>query len=246
MRVWHVVNSGLGDRVLREALVISVACAVIGVSYGVLATSVGLSPLMTAATSLLIFSGGSQFAAVGVIAAGGSPIAAVLSGLLLAGRFLGFGTAVIPWMPDGLGRRAVASHLVIDESVAMALGWAATDGPHAARRAFWSTGAGICGFWQIGTWIGVLAGQNLGDPGALGLDAAFPALFLALLAPLVRSRREVVAAVAGALIAILLVPVAPAGVPIIASAGGVLVALSVPRAEGRSRPAAAPDAQSDP
>ena len=219
----------LRDPVVREAAVLSLVCAVIGVSYGVLAMSAGLSPLMAAATSVLIFSGGSQFAAVGVIAAGGTGLAAVASGVLVAGRFLGFGTAVAKLLPKHQGRRALASHLVIDESAALAIGRSVTDGEAAGRLAFWGAGGGVFVGWQIGTWLGIYAGQHLPDPGALGIDAAFPALFLALLAPLVRGRRELVAAVAGALIAVLLVPVAPAGVPIIASAGGVAIAMCVPR-----------------
>jgi len=232
------VAASARDPVLREAAVVSIVCTVIGVSYGVLSLSAGMSPLVTVATSLLIFSGGSQFAAVGVIAAGGTGVAAVLSGILVAGRFLGFGTAIARFLPQPFGRRALASHFVIDESAALALARSATHGEGTARRAFWAAGGGVFISWQVGTWIGIVAGQNLPDPGVLGLDAAFPALFLALLAPLVRGRRELVAAVSGALIAIVLVPVAPAGVPIIASAGGVVVALCVPRQP--SKAAAAP------
>jgi 4-azaleucine resistance transporter AzlC len=225
------MESGLraspAEGVVREALVVGAAVGLFGVSFGVLAVASGLSPAIACGLSLLVFAGGSQFAAVGVLASGGSPAAAVASGLLLNARYVAFGLAVAPRLRGRLLRRAAASHLLIDESSALAL---ARDDDAAADRAFWWTGAAVFVLWNAGTAAGALAGAALGDPKALGLDAAFPAGFLALLAPLLRTHRARVTAAVGAMVAVALVPFAPPGVPVLASVGGVLAGLVV-RAE---------------
>ena len=185
---------------------------------------------MACAMSLLVFGGGAQFAALGVVAAGGTPVAAVAAGLLLNTRYLPFGLAVAPDLRGGLLKRMLAAHLVIDESSALALGQA---DPRRREQMFWITGVAVFVLWNAGTAIGALAGQSLGDPKAFGLDAAFPAGFLGMLAPLLRSGAHKRSALAGAIIAVVLVPIAPPGVPVFVAAAGVLAGLWRGRRSGR-------------
>ncbi len=220
-----------------DALGIGVATGVYGVSFGVLAVGAGLSVAQACAMSLLVFTGGSQFAAVGVVGAGGGAVAAVGGVLLLAVRNAAYGLSLATLLRGSRLRRALASHLVIDESTAMAR---AEAGPDAARGAFWLTGLSVLALWNLGTLAGALAGGGLGDPARYGLDAMFPAAFLALLAPQLRQRDAPAVALAGALIAVALVPLAPAGVPVLAAALGLLVAL---RPRGGSGPASRPGAR---
>lgn len=209
--------------VRRDAWVLGAAVAAFGVSFGVLATTAGLSPAQACAMSLIVFTGASQFAVVGVIAAGGSLASAFGSALLLAARNAAYGVALVPTLGDRpLGRRLVAAHLVIDESTAMATAHA---DPRLRRAAFWATGTAVFVCWNLGTLVGAVAGNAIGDPRALGLDAAFPAGFVALAVPHLRSAQGKAAAVVGAAIALALIPLAPAGVPIIAAAVGVVPAI---------------------
>lgn len=214
---------------MRNALTIGIYAAVFGVSFGVLATSAGLSVLQTCALSLLVYAGGAQFAVIGVLAAGGAAGAAVLSGLLLNSRYLAFGVVVMPFLRGSPARRAAGAFLLADENAALAL---AEPEPREARRTYWLTGIVLWSMWNAGTLAGALAGGAIGDPATFGLDAAFPAGFLALLVPLLRDRPRRIAAVAGAALALLLTPVAPPGVPILAAALGALVGLRAP-ARGR-------------
>lgn len=193
-----------------------------------LAGATGLPWQMACAMSLLVFGGGSQFAAVGVIAAGGTPAAAVGAGLLLNTRYVPFGLAMAPVLRGGVLKRMLAAHLVIDESSAMGLG---QDDAATRERAFWITGIAVFVLWNAGTALGALAGQALGDPKALGLDAAFPAGFLALLGPLLRTPQSKRAAVAGAALAVVLIPFTPPGVPIFVAAVGALAGLVGRRAD---------------
>lgn len=208
---------------LRNALGIGASVAVFGVSFGVLSTAAGLSVAQTCALSLLVFAGGAQFAVVSVVAAGGAGAAAVVSGLLLNSRYLAFGIVVARFLRGSLARRALGAQLLTDESAALAI--AAPD-PEQGARAFWVTGAVLYAVWNAGTLGGALAGEAIGDPAALGLDAAFPAGFLALLVPLLRDRRSRAAAVTGVVLALALTPVAPPGVPILAASLGALAGLA--------------------
>jgi 4-azaleucine resistance transporter AzlC len=204
------------------AIGIGIATGVYGISFGVLAVGAGLSVAQACAMSLLVFTGGSQFAAIGVIAAGGSAAAAVVNALLLGVRNTAYGFSVAPVLRGRWPRRALASQLVIDESTAMAR---AQEDEDTARGAFWFTGVSVFVCWNLGTLGGALAGDGLADPAAWGLDAMFPAAFLALLAPQLRQAGAPAAALTGALIAVMLLPFTPAGVPVLAAAAGVLVAL---------------------
>lgn len=208
-----------------------VAVGVFGVAFGVLAVSAGVTVAQAAAMSMFTFTGASQFAAVGVLAAGGTSAAALGGALLLAARNGVYGLAVSRWLHGGLARRLAVAHLVIDETTAMAV---AQPNPADASRALWITGVTVGLWWNIGTVVGAVSGQAIGDPATFGLDVAFPAAFLALLAPLVRDAPGRVAAASGAVIALVTIPFAPAGVPILAASLGVLPAWLVAR--GRHLP----------
>jgi 4-azaleucine resistance transporter AzlC len=185
---------------------------------------------MACAMSLFVFTGASQFAAVSVIASGGSPLSAVGSGLLLGLRHVGYGLALDRTLPPSPRRRLLAAQFLIDESTAMALG---QPNPADARRAFWATGLAVFGLWNAGTLVGALFGSVLGDPATLGLDAVFPAAFLALLVPLVRTGEGRLAAATGALIGLVLVPLLAAGLPIVLAAAGAVPAVVVLRRRRR-------------
>ena len=201
------------------AVGIGVAVGVYGISFGVLAVASGLSPAQACVMSMLVFTGASQFAFVGVLAGGGGAVAAMGPAVMLAVRNAAYGLSLTSILPARLRDRALAAHLVIDETTAMARAQA---DPGAARRAFLATGVSVWVFWNAGTLAGALLGGGIGDPKTLGLDAMFPAAFLALLAPQLRRPGAPVAAVTAVIIALALVPIAPAGVPIIAALAGVV------------------------
>ena len=211
---------------LTRAGGIGLAVGIYGVSFGVLAVAAGLSPAQACVMSMLTFTGASQFAFIGVLAAGGGALAAIAPAVTLAIRNAAYGLSLAPILPRRLRNRALAAHLVIDESTAMAR---AEDDPGAARHAFLATGISVWVGWNAGTLAGALLGGMLGDPRMLGLDAMFPAAFLALLAPQLRRPGAPAAALTGALIAVCLVPVAPAGVPVVAALAGVVPGLLVSR-----------------
>ncbi len=199
----------------RDGLVLAVACGLTGLPYGVLADSAGLTMAQAVTLSVFTFAGSSQFAYVSVISGGGNPATAVGGALLLAARNALYGPVVTPVLREGAFRRAVAAQFLTDETTAMA---SAQDEPNTARDAFWFTGLAIMSLWVAGTVAGVLLGGNLEDPGAWGLDAAFPAAFVALLVPHVGTRAGKVTALVGAVIALVSVPITPAGAPILMAA----------------------------
>jgi 4-azaleucine resistance transporter AzlC len=213
------------DRIVRDAAGIGLAVGVYAVSFGVLAVAAGLSAAQACVMSMLVFTGASQFAFVGVLAGGGA-LAAFGPAIVLAARNAAYGLSLAAILRGRLPQRALAAQLVIDETTAMAR---AQDDPAAARRAFYATGISVWVCWNAGTLIGALLGSGLGDPRTLGLDAMFPAAFLALLAPQLRRPGAPAAAIAGAAIAVALVPFAPAGVPVIAALAGVVPGVLVAR-----------------
>jgi predicted branched-subunit amino acid permease len=210
--------------VLRDAVGIGVAVGAYGLSFGAAAVTAGLSALQACVLSLLLFTGASQFALVGVLGAGGSALAAVAGALLLGTRNTLYAVRLVSLVPARGVRRAVAAQLTIDESTGMAT--AAPAG--LAPTAFWATGASVYVLWNLATLLGALGAARLGDPARLGLDAAVPAAFLALLAPQVRTRPLLAAALAGALVAAAAVPLTPPGVPVLL-AGLVVLPLLVRR-----------------
>lgn len=201
---------------------IAFAVAAFGVSFGVLARTAGLDALQVVAMSVIVFAGSAQFAAVAALDAGGSAISAALSGIALNLRYLPMGLVVAPSLRGGPARRAAKAHLVVDEAVAVSSG---PDGRVDEPR-FVSTGTWLFSAWVVGSVAGALGGSLLGDPEALGLDAAFPALFLALVAPRLReesgARR---AALAGALLAALGVVLLPVGLATVLAAVGAAAGL---------------------
>jgi 4-azaleucine resistance transporter AzlC len=206
----------LNDPLLRQALAIALAVGAFGVSFGVVCADAGLSSAKALALSGLVYGGSAQLAAVGVAAEGGTAGAAVLAGLLLSARNIAFGIALAPTLTGSLGRRLLASHVLIDQSAAAAL---AQPEPGRARRAFWLTGLAVLVLWLAGTAAGwALTGAI--DVEAVGLDAAIPAVFVALLVPRLDRPWYRAAALAGAAIALGLTPVAPPGIPILVAALG--------------------------
>ena len=209
--------------VITASVTLGLAVGVFAIAFGVAAVSAGASVGQACVMSLLVFTGASQFSAVGVIASGGSTAAALGGALLLAARNAVYGLTMSRRLSGSLGRRLVAAQLTIDESTAMA---AAQTEPDEQRTAFWITGLTIYVCWNIGTLLGALAGTAI-DPTTFGLDAAFPAAFVAMLWPMLRDRRARLAAACGAVICVALIPFVPVGVPILCAALAVLV--GVPR-----------------
>jgi branched chain amino acid efflux pump len=199
----------------REGLLLAVAVGVVGVTFGVLADAAGLSLPRVIVMSALVFTGASQFAAVSVVDAGGTGGAAVGSAMLLAARNALYGPVVARLLPSARARRALGAHLVIDETTAMA---SVQDNDDTAADAFWWTGVWLWTLWNLGSIGGALLGAVIGDARTWGLDAAFPAAFVALLVPHVRTAPGRVAAILGAALATATVPVAPAGVPLLVAA----------------------------
>jgi 4-azaleucine resistance transporter AzlC len=228
-----------GDRGYRHgvtaSLPLSVAVFGFGISYGVLALSVGMGSLAPVVMSAATFAGSAQFAAASVLGGGGSATTAILAALMLNARYLPLGVTVAPWLEGGFWSRLLHAHLMVDESWAIASEGQGRWNPQVLLAA----GMGIWIAWVAGTAIGVLFGDALGDPAKLGLDAAFPALFLALLVPQLRSEEratavaglrigappQAVAALLGAAIALVLTPFTPAGVPIICAGAACLIGL---------------------
>ena len=203
--------------VVRAAISVGVATGAYGLSFGALATASGLTVTQASALSVLTFSGGSQFALIGVLGGGGSVVSGSASAVLLGARNLLYGARLAG--PLGLAgwRRAVAAQLVIDESTAVAL--ASEDkGVRAARLGFWATGVAVFVLWNLSTLIGAVAGTAIGDPRDYGLDAAVPAAFIALVAPRLRTLPTWLTAAAAAAVALAVVPVVPAGVPVLLAA----------------------------
>jgi len=206
----------------RDSVVLGAAVGLVGVTFGVLATTADLSMVKAMAMSLLVFTGASQFAAVGVISSGGSPVSAVGGALLLAARNSLYGMRLSERLAPFGWKRVPGAHFVIDETTAMSV---AQPDETSAVEAFWWTGAALFFFWNLGTAAGVLIGDAIGDPNVWGLDAAFPASFVALLGPHVSTAPGRVAGIAGAAIAIGAVPFTPAGAPILLAALAIVPTL---------------------
>jgi 4-azaleucine resistance transporter AzlC len=202
----------------RAIAPIGVAALAFGVTFGVLAREAGMEALAALIMSATTFAGSAQFAAASILGAGGGVAAAVAAAALLNARYAPISLSVAPEFQGSPARRLVESQLIVDES------WAISRRPDGRydRRLLVGAGLVLYACWVGGTSVGAAAGEALGDPESLGLDAAFPALFLALLVPQVRGRRALAAAVAGAAIALALLPLTPAGVPIVAASAACL------------------------
>jgi 4-azaleucine resistance transporter AzlC len=187
--IWRTLDRGLA----RDIALVCLADGVVGISYGAISVGGGLDLWVPVVLSLLVFAGASQFLFVGIVAAGGSPIAATIAGLLVNSRHVAFGLAISDVIGSGW-RRLPGSHLMTDENVAFAIG---QDELRQKRAAYWACGIGIFVSWNIGVVIGALAGSMITDTDAFGLDAAFPAVLMALVLPALRDRATRTAAFVG-------------------------------------------------
>ncbi len=212
------------DSIRRAVAGIAVYAGAFGLAFGAVAAAAGLSVLQSVALSVVMFTGASQFALVGILGVGGSPFAAVAAALLLGVRNAFYGLPVTGIVrPRGLGRLLTA-HFVIDETTAMAV---AQHDRRVGRYAFWATGVGLFALWNLGTLAGAVIGSSI-NTNALGLDAAAPAIFLALLWPQLRRKRGPAVAVGAVVVSLALVTIAPAGVPIMAAAAVAIAAGLMP------------------
>ncbi|MCW4453675.1 AzlC family ABC transporter permease [Flavobacterium sp. MXW15] len=205
----------LDSPAVRIGCSIALATGLYGVSFGALGVAAGLEVWQVVALSLLMFTGGSQFAFIGVVAGGGSGPAAFGAATLLGVRNAVYGAQVNQMLQPRGWRRLLAAQVTIDESVAAAAG---QDSRDERRRGFWSAGLGVFLLWNLFTAVGALLGDALGDPRRWGLDGAAVAAFLGLLWPRLRSREPVAIAVACALVTVLAVPFSPPGIPILVAA----------------------------
>jgi predicted branched-subunit amino acid permease len=203
----------------RAIAPIVVAAAAFSATFGVLARDAGIETPAALTMSATTFAGSAQFAVASVFDAGGGIAAAIAAAVFLNARYAPISLTVAPAFSGGRLRRLLESQLIVDESWAVSRG---SDGSY-ERRLLVGAGLVLYVAWVGGTAIGSAAGDALGNPERFGLDAAFPALFLALLVPQVRTRRAVTAALAGGALALALVPFAPAGVPIVAASAVCLL-----------------------
>ncbi|HEY7562902.1 MAG TPA: AzlC family ABC transporter permease [Gaiellaceae bacterium] len=205
----------------RAIAPIGVIVLAFGASFGVLARTAGIETEAATVMSATTFAGSAQFAAASILGTSGGIAAAVLAAVLLNARYGPISVSVASLFRGSRLRRVVESQLIVDES------WAVSRRPDGRFDRHLLIGAGLLLYacWVGGTAIGAVGGEALGDPADLGLDAAFPALFLALLVPQVRNRRALAAAIAGGTIALALLPFTPVGVPIIAASAACLLGL---------------------
>ena len=214
-------NSGPYLAGARASVPFALATLVLGISFGVLARSLGWGIVAPIVFSVIAFSGSAQFAVAAVLGAGGGAVAAIVAAVLLNARFGPMGVAVAPHLKGGPFRRALEGQAVVDASWALA-----SRGEGRFDREFMigaTVPQGVA--WIAGTAIGALGGNFIGDPERLGLDVIFPAFFLALLAEELRGGRAVAVAIIAAALALALVPFAPPGVPVIAACAAALLGL---------------------
>lgn len=213
--IWRTSSPEL----VRDVALVCLADAVVGASFGATAVAGGLSAWIPVVMSLLIFAGGAQFAAVSVVLAGGSPVAAVLAGAVLNARLFPYGFAVADVTEGRWWTRLLGAHITTDETVAFAL---RSSDPRQRRLAFWACGSALFAAWNVSVLLGTVAGAAIHNVNALGLDATFPSVLLALALPALTDRRTRAAAGTGAVAAVALTPVLPAGLPVLAALGGLM------------------------
>lgn len=206
---------------LRDIALVCLADALVGASFGAISVSGGLPLWVPVVLSVLVFAGGSQFAAVGVVLSGGGVLAAVATGLVLNARLLPFGFTVADVLDGPWWRRLVGAQLITDETAAFVL---QQRGPRRRRAVFWLCGIALYAVWNVSVLLGAVAGGMIGDTDALGLDAAFPAVLLALVLPSLTDRRTRTAAVVGAVVAVAVTPFVPGGLPVLLALVGLLFA----------------------
>jgi predicted branched-subunit amino acid permease len=223
---WPATRTG----VLRDAAGVGLATGAYGLSFGAISSAAGLSVPQTCVLSLVMFTGGSQFAMVGVIGGGGAAMTGAATAIMLGVRNAFYAVRLSGILDVRRWRRPVAAQLVIDESTAMAVARTTT---RSSRLAFWATGTSVYLFWNLATLTGALSAHAFSNPRVLGLDAAAPAAFLALMSPRLRSRETWAVALVAAAVALISVPFVPTGVPVLFAAGVAVIAGVRPnRAEG--------------
>ncbi len=232
--------------IVGNAIGVGIATGSYGLSFGAIAVTSGFTVAQACALSLLVFTGASQFALVGVVASGGGLASGATTALLLGARNTLYGLRLASLLQlDGV-RRLLGAQLVIDESTAMAV---KPRDPRNARLGFFATGIAVFVLWNLATLIGALLGQALGDPRTFGLDAAVPAAFLALMWPRLTSKNPRYTAVAAAVVALCLVPLLRPGLPILAAGAVAILAATVsggPSQTAADSTATDPTATSDP
>ncbi|MBB4683192.1 AzlC family ABC transporter permease [Amycolatopsis jiangsuensis] len=213
--IWRTLDRGLA----RDIGLVCLADTLVGVSYGAISVGSGFPLWAPMLLSLLVFAGASQFMFVGIVASGGNPLAAVAAGLLVNARHVPFGFAIGDVFGRGRLGRLLGSHLMIDESVAFALAQRDAD---RRRAAYWACGIGLFACWNVGVVLGAFAGTAIGDTDAFGLDAAFPAVLLALVLPSLKDKTSRLPVLIGVVIALAATPVLPAGLPVLLALAGVV------------------------
>jgi 4-azaleucine resistance transporter AzlC len=198
--------------IIVDSLGVGLATGAYGVSFGAISTSSGLSVTQTCILSLLVFTGASQFAFIGIVASGGNPITGALTSVLLGSRNMFYGLSIARLLDLTPAQRLASAHLVIDESTAMSV---TRTTRRQARLGFYWTGLSIFSLWNLSTFAGALAGNAIGDPRTYGLDAAVGAAFLGLLWPRLASWHAHLVALFAAAVALGAVPLTSAGLPIV-------------------------------
>ncbi len=212
--IWRTLDR----RLARDIGLVCLADGIVGLSYGAISVGGGLPWWVPVLLSVVVFAGASQFLFVGIVVAGGSPIAAMVAGVLVNTRHVAFGLAVSDVIGSGW-RRWPGSHLMTDENVAFAIG---QDDPRQRRAAYWAAGIGIFICWNLGVLVGSGVGSVITDTDVFGLDAAFPAVLLALVLPALKDRSTRTAALVGVVVALATTPFLPAGLPVLFALTGLL------------------------
>ncbi|MFM8672058.1 MAG: AzlC family ABC transporter permease [Candidatus Nanopelagicus sp.] len=196
----------------RTALSVALTVGLYGAAFGAAGVTAGFSILQTCLLSILLFSGASQFAVVGIMGAGGAAISAIATATLLGFRNALYGLQMAPILKVKGIRRVLAAQITIDESTAVAT---LQDNDEDRKRGFYLTGIGVYIFWNLFTFLGALGASAIGDPSVWGLDAAVPAAFLGLIWPRLKNKLQFIVSAIAIAWALLLTPIAPAGIPII-------------------------------
>jgi 4-azaleucine resistance transporter AzlC len=223
--IWRTLDEGLA----RDVALVCLADAIVGISFGAITVSSGLPVWLPMMLSVAVFAGAAQFMFVGLVASGGNPIAAAVTGLLVNVRHVPFGFAVGDLLGKGWARRVAGSHLMVDETVAFALG---QRDPERRRAVYWACGISLFVCWNLGVMIGAFGGTVVNDTDAFGMDAAFPAVLLALVLPSLRDAATRRASLVGVVIALATAPFLPAGLPVLLALLGLAAGLTG-RREGK-------------
>ena len=200
------------DAVERTSLSVAFTVGLYGAAFGAAGITAGFSILQTCLLSLLLFSGASQFAVVGIMGAGGSAVSAIATATLLGFRNALYGLQLAPILKVTGLKRIIASQITIDESTAVST---LQSNDSDRKRAFYLTGFGVYIFWNLFTFLGALGASAIGDPSVWGLDAAVPAAFCGLVWPRLKDKRLFLISACAIILALLLTPITPAGIPII-------------------------------